>query len=120
MTARCGSDDREHRTGKCRACKAIYNRRYKKGATPRPTPVCVLCGLAAGNSMGIHVRQYALIRSANFAGRKTSICIGSIGFCNRCVADHAQLNGKVRLTPKARMIYDGLRANDSMPTSLGT
>lgn len=119
--ARCGSTDPAHRTGKCQGCKQIYNRRYRQHATTRPPAECVICGLLSGNSLNIHVRQYALIRTATVRGKKkTSVCIGSIGLCNRCVRDYGRLNGKVRLTESTRTVDDGLRAHDTMPVAVGS
>lgn len=114
---RCGSIDLAHRTARCAPCKAIYNASYRKGAaTPRALAQCAMCGLTRGNTANVHVRRYALIRSfIHGGGRKTSVCIGSLGMCDRCVVDNAKLSDKVRVNAGAVERDDGLRAYDSMP-----
>lgn len=100
MTARCGSNDPAHRAKTCRACDRLYKRRYKSGQ-PRflyrvraNSAVCVICGLAAGNSMSVPVYRYPLKR--HFVGKKGQDWIGTIGLCDPCIADHAELREQYR------------------------
>lgn len=100
MTARCGSNDPEHRAKTCRACDRLYKRRYKAGQ-PRfryrvtaNAATCRFCGLVAGNSMNIPVYRYPLKR--HVFGVKQQAWIGTLGLCDRCIVDNAELKPKYR------------------------
>ncbi len=93
--ARCGSTDPEHRARRCRECKRIYARRFASGESrflgkriPNPA-TCVLCDLTAGNSQRIKVLRYPLLRHIDKNGRHTSVCIGSLALCDRCIVEYA-------------------------------
>lgn len=90
----CGSIDPAHRSRECSDCRRIYKHRHLTGLPPlrRNPAVCVFCGLAAGNSMKVKVLRYPLLRHIDANGRHTSVCIGSMGMCDRCVMEHAALN----------------------------
>ena len=53
----------------------------------RPAPICAFCGLSRGNSLGIGVYRYPLVRCV-FPIRSNR-CIGSLSLCDRCVVDYA-------------------------------
>lgn len=87
----CGSIDPRHRARQCRPCHRVY-----KGRAPhkghRSPASCVFCGLAQGNSLGVKVLRYPLLRHIDKGGRHTSVCIGSMGMCDPCVLEHGKLN----------------------------
>jgi len=58
----------------------------------RNPAVCAFCNLAARNSLGVKVLRYPLLRRVNRDGRQTSVCIGSMGLCDRCIRENAALN----------------------------
>ena len=93
MTALCGSMDVEHRSRGCRACDRIYKQRSAAGAAPirfrhRSNPaVCIVCGLAAGNSADVPVYRYPLKRWS----REKARWIGSIGLCDVCLSRGGEL-----------------------------
>lgn len=62
----------------------------------RPLATCAFCAIAAGNSLGVKVLRYPLLRHIDRNGRHTSVCIGSIGLCDRCIIEHAALNERAR------------------------
>lgn len=101
MTARCGSIDPTHTSIGCRGCDRLYKRRHRAGL-PRlkfrlraNAAKCAVCGLAAGNSMDVPVYRYTLKR--HIVGSKQQVYIGSIGLCDRCIGQHAELNEKFRV-----------------------
>lgn len=55
----------------------------------RPIATCVFCALAAGNSLGVKVLRYPLLRHIDRNGRHTSVCIGSISLCDDCTVKRA-------------------------------
>ena len=64
----------------------------------RNPAVCVMCSLVAGNGAGIKVLRYPLLRRVNPPRkRQTSVCIGSIGLCDRCVIEHGDLNERAKV-----------------------
>jgi hypothetical protein len=119
MTARCGSNDKEHRVRTCRPCDRIYKRRSLEGAPPyrhrtrADAAVCVVCGVTAGNSGDIPVHRYSLKRWARDKAR----WIGSLGICDPCLIERGELKPEYRHSSAARVSDDGLRAYDGMPTS---
>ena len=94
----CGSTADEHRSKSCPECRRIYKRRHFQGAPRliRYPAVCVFCGLAAGNSLGVKVLRYPLLRHIDNKHRHSSVCIGSMGMCDRCVLKHGRLNERTR------------------------
>lgn len=57
-----------------------------------------MCQLMAGNSMNVKVLRYPLLRRVNLpSGRQTSVCIGSIGLCDKCVIEHGDLNERAKV-----------------------
>ena len=95
----CGSTSPEHRSAKCPDCRRIYKQRHRQGGLPRlirDPAMCVFCGLAAGNSLGVKVLRYPLLRHIDRIGRHTSVCIGSMGMCDRCVLEHGTINERTR------------------------
>jgi hypothetical protein len=103
MTARCGSTDPTHRARQCKECVRLYNAAYKSGlrfarvAFGRNPAQCVVCGLTAGNSMNVKVRRYPLLRSYNKPDRRrASFVLGSIGLCDRCIVESAELKPQYR------------------------
>ncbi len=98
MTARCGSNDPTHRSKACRDCDRVYKRRYREGAPRFSMRVkadaarCAICGLVAGNLADIPVYRYPLKRWY----RKQQAWIGTIGLCDACLADHADLKEQFR------------------------
>jgi hypothetical protein len=99
MTARCGSNDVNHRAKGCRACDRLYKRRAKSGAPPfsmrvRANPAtCAICGIVAGNSRDLPVYRYPLKRWVK--GRENT-WIGSVGLCDACLLDHAEVKPQFR------------------------
>lgn len=95
----CGSIDPRHRSRKCRFCRRVY-----KGRAPyegrQARAACVFCGLAQGNSLGVKVHRYPLLRHIDKGGRHTSVCIGSMPMCEPCVLENGHLNERT-LTGKA-------------------
>ena len=117
MRARCGSNDPTHIARRCKGCRAIYDARRASGGPhlvriDRNPAKCVLCDLMAGNSAGLKVLRYPLLRHIDTGGRHTSVCIGSMAMCDRCVVDNAKLNDKVRVNVGQIERDDGLRAYD--------
>jgi hypothetical protein len=98
MTAICGSMDPAHRSRRCPACDKQYKQRAKAGAPyamfhKRSNPaVCIVCSLAAGNSMDIGVYRYPLKRWS----RKKARWIGSVGLCDVCLAEGGELKPEYR------------------------
>jgi hypothetical protein len=94
----CGSTAPEHRSRTCSGCRRIYKSRHLQGLPRliRYPAMCVFCGLAAGNSLKVKVLRYPLLRHIEKAGRHTSVCIGSMGICDRCVIEHGNLNERAR------------------------
>ena len=98
MTSRCGSTDPMHVARRCRPCKAIYNRAYRRTREPRFRPVrlelnpavCAFCGLARGNSQRIPVYRYPLERTIYPNGVKRTASIASIGLCDECLIQNTQ------------------------------
>jgi hypothetical protein len=94
---RCGSRDPEHRVKDCKRCIHLYNRAYKRGerfdrvAFGMPRATCKVCGLAQANGLKVKVRRYPLLRSITKRGRRTSVVIGSIGLCDRCILREGEL-----------------------------
>lgn len=96
--AHCGSIDPRHLSRECRDCRRIYKRRHLLGLPRliRDPAVCVFCNLAAGNSLGVKVLRYPLLRHIDKGGRHTSVCIGSMGMCDQCVMAHGAINERTR------------------------
>jgi hypothetical protein len=98
MTARCGSMSPDHKSRTCRECDRIYKRRSAAGAPPalfrlRSNPArCIVCGIAAGNSMNLPVYRYPLKR---WSGKKAR-WIGSVGLCDVCLAEGGELKPEYR------------------------
>ena len=98
MTARCGSNDPAHRAKTCKPCERLYKARYRAGEPryiyrARVNPAtCILCGLAAGNSMDVPVYRYPLKRQY----RKVTAWIGTVGLCDPCIAENAELRPAFR------------------------
>lgn len=121
MTPHCGSTDPTHVSRRCKGCKAVYNKRWASRGPVlqriyRNPAKCVFCGLQAGNSAGVKVLRYPLLRHIDTGGRHTSVCIGSMAMCDRCVVENGKLNGKVRINGTGALERDdGLRSYDGMP-----
>ena len=48
--------------------------------------------------MGVKVLRYPLLRRVNPPGKpQTSVCIGSIGLCDRCVIENGDLNERAKV-----------------------
>lgn len=98
---RCGSTDPAHAARRCRPCKSIYQRRHRDGIrdgtyrVPNPA-TCALCDLTAGNSQKIKVLRYPLLRHIDKGGRHTSVCIGSLALCDRCVLEYGAIKEQYR------------------------
>lgn len=120
ITGRCGSTDPAHVARRCRDCKSVYNKRWKSNAPFLPRLIrgdiaeCRFCGLSADNTAGVKVLRYPLLRHIDKGGRHTSVCIGSLPICDRCVVE--QGNVKAEYVPAAPERHDGLRSYDGMPT----
>lgn len=57
----------------------------RQGKRPSGRLLCMICGLAEGNSLGIEVRRFSLIAShTNGDGTHTTRGFGTIGLCARC------------------------------------
>ena len=99
MTARCGSMDPDHRSRTCRACDRLYKQRslaglphYRYRARSNPAR-CIVCGIAAGNSMDMPVYRYSLKRWS----RNKARWIGSVGLCDKCLTDHGELKAEFQV-----------------------
>ena len=98
MTARCGSIDPMHRSRTCRDCDRIYKQRSATGAPPvmfrqRSNPArCIVCGLAAGNSLNVGVYRYSLKRWS----RNKARWIGSVGICDTCQLERGEVKAEFR------------------------
>ena len=96
--AYCGSIDPRHSIRGCRDCRRISKKRRAQGLPPiiRDPAVCVFCNLAQGNSLGVKVIRYPLLRHIDKGGRHTSVCIGSLALCDDCVMQHGAINERTR------------------------
>lgn len=89
-TSWCGVTAEDHRSTKCKDCLRLRMKawRAKRRATrPLTGPSCVLCGITRGNTLGIPVYRYPLVRNIQAIG--SNRCIGSIPMCDPCVAEYA-------------------------------
>jgi len=98
---RCGSTDPAHAARRCRPCKSIYQRRHREGIRDgthrvKNPATCKLCDLVAGNSQKIKVLRYPLLRHIDKGGRHTSVCIGSLPLCDRCVIEYGNIKEQYR------------------------
>ena len=123
--ARCGSIDPEHVARRCLQCKRIYARRYARGDPPFARIIrgeiaeCSFCGLNADNASQVKVLRYPLLRHMDRNGRHTSVCIGSLSICDRCVIEHARLNEKTKAgLPQPAAREDGLRSHEGTTSNL--
>lgn len=75
---------------------APYGLRPDGKPRKRPIATCSFCSLAAGNSLGVKVLRYPLLRHIDKAGRHTSVCIGSISLCDECAVTRGNVKPEYR------------------------
>lgn len=66
------------------------------GGKPRTDAVCALCGIVAGNSLGIHVIRHSLQRTVYRDGRTIAVRVGTIAVCDQCIREHARPPRRLR------------------------
>lgn len=97
----CGSDDPGHRSTGCRPCQAERQRQRRAriaAGLPLLGPECALCGIARGNSLGIKVYRYSLVRNFAAAHTKTGWTnrqVASVPICDRCLIDYGYANDRL-------------------------
>ena len=121
--SRCGSIDPDHVARRCKACKAVYNKRWASQGPVlqrihRNPAACVFCGIWQGNDAGVKVLRYPLLRHWDKGGRHTSFTIGSMPMCDRCVMEHGTIKDEFRYAKPG--LRDGLRANSGEPVRLAS